>query len=66
MLATEKDIDAVFVATPDFMHAPITNAALKAGKHVYCEKMMSNTIEAAASMVKTRDETGKLLQIGCL
>lgn len=64
MLATEKDIDAVFVATPDFMHAPITNAALRAGKHVYCEKMMSNTIEAAASMVKAAKESGKLCQIG--
>ena len=64
MLEVEKDIDAVFVATPDFMHAPITCDSLKAGKHVYCEKMMSNTIEAAAEMVRTRDATGKLLQIG--
>ena len=64
LLANEKNLDAVVVATPDFWHAPITNACLKAGLHVYCEKMMSNTIEGARSMVKTMLETGKLLQIG--
>jgi len=52
------------IATPDFCHAPMTNTCLKAGLHVYCEKMMSNTIDGARSMVKTMRETGKLLQIG--
>jgi len=61
---TKKNLDAVIVATADFWHAPITNACLKAGLHVYCEKMMSNTIEGARSMVQTMRETGKLLQIG--
>jgi predicted dehydrogenase len=64
LLAGEKDLQAVVVATPDFWHAPITNACLKAGLHVYCEKMMSNTIEGARSMVQTMRESGKLLQIG--
>lgn len=64
LLANEKNLHAVIVATPDFWHAPITNACLKAGLHVYCEKMMSNTIEGARSMVQTMRETGKLLQIG--
>jgi len=64
LLAKEKDLQAVVVATPDFWHAPITNACLKAGLNVYCEKMMSNTIEGARSMVKTMKETGRLLQIG--
>ena len=64
LLAQEKDLQAVIVATPDFWHAPITNTCLKAGLHVYCEKMMSNTIEGARSMVQTMRETGKLLQIG--
>jgi len=64
LLAKEKDLQAVVVATPDFWHAPITNTCLKAGLHVYCEKMMSNTIEGARSMVQTMRETGKLLQIG--
>lgn len=58
------NVDAVFVATPDLWHAPHTNAALKAGKHVYCEKMMARTADEARSMVRTMKETGKLLQIG--
>ncbi|MEM6911800.1 MAG: Gfo/Idh/MocA family oxidoreductase [Verrucomicrobiota bacterium] len=57
-------LDAVFVASPDFCHHTHTNAALQAGLHVYCEKMMSNTIEDARSMVVTANQTGKLLQIG--
>ncbi|MBN2163147.1 MAG: Gfo/Idh/MocA family oxidoreductase [Pontiellaceae bacterium] len=64
MLSKEKDLDAVFVATPDFWHAPHTIMALEAGCHVYCEKMMSNTLEGARSMVKAMDASGKLCQIG--
>lgn len=64
MLANHPDIDAVIVATPDFMHAEHTNYCLRAGKHVYCEKLMANTVENARSMVVTARETGKLLQIG--
>ncbi len=64
MLAAVPNLDAVIVATPDFMHAEHTNACLRAGKHVYCEKLMAHTVEDARSMVRTRDETGKLLQIG--
>ncbi len=64
MLKTVTDLDAVIVATPDFMHAEHTNAALRAGKHVYCEKLMSNTVAGARSMVETARETKKLLQIG--
>ncbi|MHC5054656.1 MAG: Gfo/Idh/MocA family protein [Planctomycetota bacterium] len=64
MLEAETDIDAVVNATPDWMHAPITIAALKAGKHVYCEKEMSNSLEMCRKMVETSSQTGKLLQIG--
>jgi len=64
MLSSVPNIDAVLIATPDFMHAEHTIAALRAGKHVYCEKLMSNTVEGARSMVRTARETGKLLQIG--
>jgi predicted dehydrogenase len=64
MLAAEKDLDAVLIATPDFWHAEHTIAALKAGLHVYCEKEMSNTIEGAHKMVQAAKQTGKLLQIG--
>lgn len=64
LLTTLPDIDAVIIATPDFMHAEQTNASLRASRHVYCEKVMSNTAEGARSMVKTARETQKLLQIG--
>jgi len=65
MLAAEKDnIDAVVVATPDCFHHVHSIASLKAGKHVYCEKEMSNKLENAREMVAAQRETGKLLQIG--
>lgn len=64
MLAKEKGLDAVVIATPDFWHSPHTVKCLEAGLHVYCEKMMSNTIEGARAMVKAMEKTGKLCQIG--
>ena len=64
MLAKEKDLDAVIIATPDFWHSPHTVMCLNAGLHVYCEKMMSNTVEGARAMVKAMQSSGKLLQIG--
>jgi len=64
LLASHPELDAVLIATPDFKHAEHTVAALKAGKHVYCEKLMSNTVEGARSMVLAARETKKLLQLG--
>ncbi len=64
MLATEKGLDAVIVATPDFWHSPHTVKCLEAGLNVYCEKMMSNTIDGARAMVHAMEKSGKLCQIG--
>ena len=64
MLDREKELDAVIIATPDFWHAQHTVDCLEAGKHVYCEKEMSNTLEGARRMVDAARRTGKLLQIG--
>ena len=64
MLAKERDLDAVIVATPDWMHVEHATACLKAGKHVYCEKEVSNTIEKAAELVRVTRQTGKLCQVG--
>jgi predicted dehydrogenase len=64
MLATEQGLDAVIVATPDFWHAPHTVKCLEAGLHVYCEKMMSHTIDGAREIVRAVEHTGKLCQIG--
>jgi predicted dehydrogenase len=64
MLDKRKDIEAVMVATPDHMHAPITLAALRAGKHVYVEKPMAHTIEEARLMAKVARESGLVTQMG--
>ncbi len=57
-------IDAVVIATPDWMHHTHTIACLEAGLDVYCEKEMSNSLENAKQMVLASQRTGKLLQIG--
>ncbi len=64
MLAREKELDAVIIATPDFWHAPHAIASMEAGLHVYCEKEMSNTLEGAKSIVRAARRTGKLVQVG--
>lgn len=67
MLEREKSLDAVFIATPDFCHAPQTIACLAAGKHVYCEKMMAENIERARDIVRAARnaaDRGILTQIG--
>ena len=64
MLANEKDLDAVIIATPDFWHAEQATACLEAGLNVYCEKEMSNTLEGAKQIVRAAKKSGKLLQVG--
>jgi predicted dehydrogenase len=63
-LEKEKDIEAVIVAVPDWLHAVVSNDCLRAGKHVYCEKEMDKTIEGARSMLQTARETKKILHVG--
>src|SRR5205823_2308674 len=63
-LLEREDIDAVLIATPDHWHSKITIDALEAGKHVYCEKPMTHTVEQA---IQTRDAVRKhkkVVQIG--
>jgi len=64
MLAREKDLDAIIIATPDFWHARHAVASMNAGLHVYCEKEMSNTLEGAKQIVRAAKRTGKIVQIG--
>ncbi len=59
-----RDIDLVLVCTPPYVHAPISIAALRAGKHVLCEKPLSRTLEEAEAMVAVAQETGRILKCG--
>src|SRR4051794_26413557 len=58
------EVDVVFIATPDHWHAKITIDALKAGKHVYCEKPMTKTIEEAQKVVEAAQKSGKVMSVG--
>jgi predicted dehydrogenase len=65
MLDREKgNLDAVIVASPDWVHHEHSIACMEAGLDVYCEKEMSNSIDNARRMVQASRKTGKLLQIG--
>lgn len=48
----KEDVDVVYVLTPNNAHAPVSIAAMKAGKHVMCEKPMAKTYAEAKEMVK--------------
>ena len=64
MLAKEKDVNCVVVTSPLHWHAQHSIDAMKAGKHVFCEKTMTRTIEEANEMVRASRETGKFVQVG--
>lgn len=63
-LLADPEIDAVSVCVANNVHAEIAIAALKAGKHVLCEKPMATTLEDSRLMVKQADESKKILMIG--
>jgi 1,5-anhydro-D-fructose reductase (1,5-anhydro-D-mannitol-forming) len=59
----DPQIDAVYVATPVALHAPQTIAALKAAKHVLCEKPVGMNYREASEMVRVAGESGKILGV---
>ena len=63
-LVALPELDVIHVLTPNKSHAPISIAAMEAGKHVMCEKPMAKTAADAKAMVDTARKTGKKLTIG--
>ena len=62
-IAQNRDIDAVYIALPNGMHAEYTIRAAKAGKHVLCEKPMANTAAEAQGMVDACRQANRKLMI---
>lgn len=63
-LLARKEIDAVVIATPDHWHALIAIAAANAGKDIYCEKPLTQTIHEARSLVNAVRKNQRVFQTG--
>jgi predicted dehydrogenase len=64
LLDREKAVDAVLCATPDHLHAHVSVLAMRAGKHVYCEKPLTHNIWEARCVAHVARETGVATQMG--
>ena len=64
MLEQEKTLDAVIVATPDHMHATAAAMAIKMGKHVYCQKPLTQTVYEARLLRQLARKYGVATQMG--
>ncbi|HEX9563541.1 MAG TPA: Gfo/Idh/MocA family oxidoreductase [Gemmatimonadaceae bacterium] len=64
MLERQRDIDAVIIATPDHLHAPVAVAAMRAGKHVYVQKPLTYSVYEARLLARVAAETKVATQMG--
>lgn len=60
----DKDVEVVVIALPLWLHAPVAIQAMKAGKHVFCEKLMAHDVSQCKEMCRVAREEKKLLAIG--
>ena len=60
----DPEVEAVFVLTPNYAHYTVTMDAIKAGKHVMCEKPVTVSYELSCEMAKAANDAGKILNIG--
>ncbi len=63
-ILNRPDVDAVLIGTPDHWHQPIAIAAMKAGKHVYCEKPVIHKIKEAKDLINAQQASGVCFQAG--
>ena len=63
-LLANKDIEAVVIALPLHLHAKVAIDAMKAGKHVLCEKLMAWNVDQCKKMIAVAEETNRILTIG--
>ena len=63
-LIADPNLDAVFILTPDFLHAPLLEAAIKAGKHVFIEKPAALTAAELVPLVKLNETNPKIVFVG--
>ena len=61
---SDGEVEAVFILTPNYLHYTITMDALKAGKHVFCEKPITVNYKLSEKMARQADKAGKILNIG--
>jgi len=64
MLARERDLDAVVIATPDHLHAVMAQACMEEGKHVYVQKPLTWSVHEARVLDRVARETGVVTQMG--
>src|SRR6516165_1404322 len=64
-LLADKDVDAVFIMTPEHLHHDMAIAALRAGKHVYVEKPLAHTIEEGFEIVKAWEDANQKAKVIC-
>lgn len=61
---SDPEVDAVYVLTPNYAHYSVTMDALRAGKHVFCEKPITVNYALSCEMAEEALKQGKMLNIG--
>jgi predicted dehydrogenase len=64
LLGQARDFDAVIVSTPDHTHAPVALAALRLGKHVFCQKPLTHTVFEARQLRRAAEKYRAVTQMG--